>query len=595
MSKSSVAAAIKDARLALISVAVFSGAINILVLTASLYMLQVYDRVLPSRSVPTLIGITILVVLLYAALGALDFTRIRALSRIGLGIDKRLRPRVLQAVLHVPMRAKAGTDATLPIRDLDQIRSFLSGLGPTALFDMPWLPIYIVLIYALHPALGVFAIVSALLLLALTALTELKTAVVAKAATESSSQRQALGEAMQRNAEVINAMGLGRSVTTRWAALNERYLADQMSISDAASGLGSVSKVLRLFLQSGILGLGAYLAIKGELSPGALIAASIVLSRALAPLELAIAHWKGFVRMRESAKRLDALFLEMPARQPQPTALPAPERTFEVKDLSVAPPGETVPVISRVSFALEAGDGLGVIGPSAAGKSTLVRALVGAWQPLQRGGGSVRLDGATLDQWSSGTIGRCIGYLPQDIALFDGTIAENIARLDPSAPSEAIIAAAKLAGIHDIIVRLPAGYETGIGSGGMKLSAGLRQRVGLARALYGDPFLVVLDEPNSNLDAEGDLALTTAIRSVRARGGIAIVVAHRPSALASVNKVLAMVNGKVQAFGPRDDILKRVLGPVADGVGSAPTATPGPGSGFPQTARAPRVRYAVQG
>lgn len=595
MSKSSVAAAIKDARLALISVAVFSGAINILVLTASLYMLQVYDRVLPSRSVPTLIGITILVVLLYAALGALDFTRIRALSRIGLGIDKRLRPRVLQAVLHVPMRAKAGTDATLPIRDLDQIRSFLSGLGPTALFDMPWLPIYIVLIYALHPALGVFAIVSALLLLALTALTELKTVVVAKAATESSSQRQALGEAMQRNAEVINAMGLGRSVTTRWAALNERYLADQMSISDAASGLGSVSKVLRLFLQSGILGLGAYLAIKGELSPGALIAASIVLSRALAPLELAIAHWKGFVRMRESAKRLDALCLEIPARQPQPTALPAPERTFEVKDLSVAPPGETVPVISRVSFALEAGDGLGVIGPSAAGKSTLVRALVGAWQPLQRGGGSVRLDGATLDQWSSGTIGRCIGYLPQDIALFDGTIAENIARLDPSAPSEAIIAAAKLAGIHDIIVRLPAGYETGIGSGGMKLSAGLRQRVGLARALYGDPFLVVLDEPNSNLDAEGDLALTTAIRSVRARGGIAIVVAHRPSALASVNKVLAMVNGKVQAFGPRDDILKRVLGPVADGVGSAATATPGPGSGFPQTARAPRVRYAVQG
>lgn len=575
MSTSSVKSAIGRSRSAFFGVGIFSGIINVLVLTGSLYMLQVYDRVLPSRSVPTLIGITILLVVLYAAFGALDFARIRTLSRIGLGIDRQLRSRVMEAVLVVPIRAKQGADALQPVRDLDQIRSFLSGLGPTAFFDMPWMPVYIGLIYFLHPVLGMFAIGSAILLVGLTLLTEMKTRAPAREATKSSSQRYAFSEAARRNAEVIQAMGLGNRVVARWEKLNERYLGDQLSMSDAASGIGTMSKVLRLLLQSGILGLGAYLAIKGELSAGSLIAGSIILSRALAPIEVAIANWKGFVGMRHSVQRLDALLAKLPAQEIS-MALPRPTRMLAVKDLSVAPPGETMPTISAVSFALEAGDGLGVIGPSAAGKSTLIRALVGAWQPLPRGG-SVRLDGATLDQWTPEALGRDVGYLPQDIELFDGTVAENIARLDPDAPSEAIIEAAKLAGIHEMIVHLPDGYQTRIGDGGTKLSAGQRQRVGLARALYGNPFLVVLDEPNSNLDQQGDLALTTAIRSVRDRGGIVVVVAHRPSALAGLDKVLAMNRGQVQAFGPRDEVLKSVLQAVpAPQPAQQPSAPVGP-------------------
>jgi ATP-binding cassette subfamily C protein len=570
VSVSSVKAAIGKSRLAFIGVGVFSGIINVLVLTGSLYMLQVYDRVLPSRSIPTLIGITLLLVILYAAYGALDFARTRVLSRIGLGIDRQLRTRVMKAVLLVPIRAKQSMDALQPVRDLDQIRAFLSGMGPTALFDMPWLPVYIALIYMLHPVLGIFAIAAALLLVALTALTEMKTKKPAKEATQSSSQRHAFTEAARRNAEVIQAMGLGGRIANRWEKVNERYLGDQINMSDASTGIGSVSKVLRLLLQSGILGLGAYLAIKGELSPGALIAGSIVLSRALAPIEVAISNWKGFVGMRQSMHRLDQLLAALPDKEVA-TALPRPSRTLEVKDLAVAPPGEAIPAISGVTFSLQAGDGLGVIGPSAAGKSTLIRALVGAWAPLPRGG-SVRLDGATLDQWAPEAIGRDIGYLPQDIELFDGTVAENISRLEPEPRSEAVIAAAQLAGIHDMIVHLPEGYETRIGDAGTKLSAGQRQRLGLARALYGDPFLVVLDEPNSNLDTQGDMALTSAIRAVRDRGGIVIVVAHRPSALAGLDKVLAMAKGQVQAFGPRDDVLKSVLQPLSAPAHAAPPA-----------------------
>ncbi|WP_295559316.1 type I secretion system permease/ATPase [uncultured Hyphomicrobium sp.] len=572
MSQSSVKEAIGKSRQAFLGVGLFSGIINILVLTGSLYMLQVYDRVLPSRSVPTLIGITLLLVLLYAAYGALDFARVRVLSRIGLGIDRQLRARVMDAVLVAPLRTKAGFDALQAVRDLDQVRSFLSGLGPTALFDMPWLPVYVGLIYLLHPVLGLFAIASAILLVALALLTEMKTKAPSKDAIKSSSQRHAFTEAARRNAEVVQAMGLGNRVVSTWEKVNERYLTDQIAMSDAAGGIGSVSKVLRLLLQSGILGLGAYLAIKGELSAGSLIAGSIILSRALAPIEVAISNWKGFVGMRQSMARLDALLAALPARG-VPTALPRPSASLEVKDLSVAPPGETLPAISNISFRLEAGDGLGVIGPSAAGKSTLIRALVAAWTPLPRGG-SVRLDGATLDQWAPEAIGRDIGYLPQDIELFDGTVAENIARLDPQASSDAVIAAAKLAGIHDMIVHLADGYQTRIGEGGTKLSAGQRQRVALARALYGDPFLVVLDEPNSNLDTQGDMALTGAIRAVRERGGIVIVVAHRPSALAGLDKVLALAKGQVQAFGPRDEVLKAVLQNVQVPAPATPAAAP---------------------
>lgn len=558
------------ARSAFIGVGIFSGVINVLALAGSMYMLQIYDRVIPSKSVPTLIGLSVLLILLYVAFGALDHVRIRVLSRIGVGIDRKLRPRVLEAVLLLPLRARPGTDGLQPVRDLDQVRAFLSSLGPTALFDMPWLPIYLALIYFLHPILGFFATAGAVVLVVLTALTEFRTRGPAKAAMGTGSARAAFGAAVHRNAEVIRAMGLEKRIGDRWHGLNERHLTDQLGMSDAATSIGALSKVMRLLLQSGMLGLGAYLAIQGQVSAGAIIAAAIVMSRALAPIEVAIAHWKGFTQMRDSSKRLDALLASLP-KAGELTQLAPPVKSLAVKNVFVAPPGHQLATLLDVTFGLEAGDALGVIGPSASGKSTLVRAVVGAWLPMPRGG-DIRLDGATHNQWRPEDLGRYIGYLPQDIELFDGTVAENIARLDAAAKSADIIAAAALAGIHEMIVNLAEGYQTRIGEGGARLSAGQRQLVGLARALYGNPFLVVLDEPNSNLDAAGDAALTRAIAAVRSRGGIVIVVAHRRSALFSVNKVLALANGRVQAFGPRDEVLQRVLRPDAKAAPALPNS-----------------------
>jgi len=554
----SVVGAIRSAWAGWLSVGVFTGTVNVLALSGSLYMLQVYDRVIPSRSVPTLVGLTVLLVLLYAAHGVLDLIRSRLLTRIGMRTDQLLRERVFTAMRLLPLRARQAADTVAPMRELDQIRSFLSGMGPTALFDIPWMPIYLALIFLLHPVLGLFATGGALILVLLTLLTELRTRDPTRRASMTAGARHAFGEAVRRNAEVIQAMGLGERLNRRWNELSGDNLAANLAVSDASNGLGTISKVLRLLLQSGMLGLGGYFTIKGELSPGAIIATSITMSRALAPVEVAISNWRGFVAARQSVKRLTKLFAALPGADAAVMELPRPSVSLAVQGLAVAAPGMTTPIIHNVSFQLAAGAGLAILGPSASGKSTLARALVGAWQPLPRHG-TVRLDGATLDQWQPDVLGRYIGYLPQDIELFDGTIAENIARLDPDAPSEAIIAAARLAGVHDMIVHMPNGYRTRIGEAGTRLSAGQRQRLGLARALYGDPFLVVLDEPNSNLDAVGDFALMHAIKSVRQRGGIVVVVAHRPAVLAGLDQVLAMANGQMQAFGPKDDILKAML------------------------------------
>jgi ATP-binding cassette subfamily C protein len=579
--------ALRRCRTLFVSVGVFSGLINLLALTGSFYMLQVYDRVLPSHSVPTLVGLTLLMAGLYIANGLLDFFRVRVMSRVGVRIDNEVREKVFQALHLLPLRARTAGDGLQPVRDLDQIRSFFSGLGPTAFFDLPWVPVYLGVVFLLHPLLGIFAFAGALLLICLTFLTERRTTVPMQSASRSGAQRLAFGEETRRNAEVIRALGLEKRMQDRWEALNTRHLTDQLGASDAAGGMGTVSKVLRLFLQSGILGLGAYLVIQGQVSAGTIIAASIIMSRALAPIETAIAHWRGFVAARQSYRRLIDLFGSLGLKDPgSMVALPKPTSSLAVQGVSVAPPGEQRPVIQGVSFALAAGDGLGIIGPSGSGKSTLARALVGIWQPMwaqMRMGGSIRLDGATLDQWATDDLGRHIGYLPQDVSLFAGTIAENIARFDPEATSEAILTAARSAGVHDMIVQLPEGYQTVVGEGGAGLSAGQRQRIALARALYGDPFLVVLDEPNSNLDAAGEAALTQAIQSIRARGGIAIVIAHRPAALAAVDKVLAMAKGQVQAFGPKSEVLRQVLqaAPVPP---PAAQASPPP---VPQAARPP--------
>lgn len=549
----------------LTGVALFSGAINILALAGSFYMLQVYDRVLPSQSVPTLVGLSILMFGLYVINGTLEFIRARIMSRIGTRVDNTLSPSVFAAVQILPLRTRGGGDGMLPLRDLDTIRNFMSGLGLTALFDLPWMPVYLCFVYILHPTLALVATLGALVLIALTVVTEYRSSKPIKAASQAGGQRLALAETARRNAEAIYAMGIGPHIGKRYDALNKTYLAHQLQASDAAGGIGNVTKVIRMLLQSAVLGLGAYLVIKNELSAGAIIAASIAVSRALAPIETAIAHWKSFVSARLSATRLGELLTAAGSQQGEVIELPAPKQKLQVEALFIAPPGQQEPIVRNIAFGLDRGDALGVIGPSGSGKSTLARALVGVWPPLNPAG-AVRLDGASLDQWSPEKLGRHIGYMPQDVELFHGTVAENIARFDDQASSEAVVAAAKAAGSHDLIVRLADGYQTIIGEGGRALSGGERQRVALARALYGNPFLVVLDEPNASLDSAGDAALSEAILAVRRRGGIAIVIAHRPSALSAVNKVLVLDSGQTRAFGPKDEVLRTILQQVPPGV-----------------------------
>ena len=547
-------AAVASCRAAFLGVAVFSGLINLLALTSSIYMLQLYDRVIPSHSVPTLVGLTILMLLLFAGYGVLDTVRSRVMSHIGLRIDRALRVRVFELVLLLPLRAKS-SDSLQPVRDLDQVRGFLTGAGPIALFDLPWMPFYLGLVFLLHPWLGLLGTIGAATLLGLTMLTEVRSRAPTKSASTSAAARLSIGEAARRTAEVIRALGMGPHISAIWSAHNEKYLTDQVGASDVAVTYGTLSKVLRLILQSAVLGLGAYLVIMGQVSGGVMIAASILVSRALAPIEIAIANWRGFLSSRQSAERLSKLLQSLPIR-PEAMVLPTPARTFAVEGLWIAAPGYQKPIVENASFLLQAGDGLGVIGPSASGKSTLARALVGAWLPLR---GNIRLDGGALDQWSPAALGVNIGYLPQDIELFDSSVAQNIARFDKNAPATAIIAAAQKAGAHEMILQLPEGYETRIGDGGTALSAGQRQRVALARALYDDPFLVVLDEPSSNLDADGDAALMRAIASVRQRGGIVIIVTHRPAALLGLDQLLVMSGGQVQAFGPKDEVLRKVV------------------------------------
>jgi len=568
--KAILGAALASCRTAFIGVALFSGVVNILALTGSLYMLQVYDRVIPSHSVPTLVGLTVLMVGMYAMNGGFELLRTRILARVGLRFDRALRQRVFTAMLLLPIRVGANGDGQQPVRDLDQIRAFLQSAGPTALFDLPWMPMYMGLVFLLHPWLGLLSLAGAAVLVGLTFLTEVLGREPSQAASRSAAAVNVFGDSSRRNSEVVQAMGLGPQLGELWGQLNAQHQRDQLTATDRVAGISTLTRVIRMVLQSSILGLGAYLTVKGEATGGVMIASSILTSRALAPVETAIANWRGFLSARQSYTRLRKLLESLPS-DGETMQLPAPKSSLVVSGLTVAAPGQARPLIRGVSFQLEAGQGLGIIGPSASGKSTLARALVGVWLPVPMGGGSVRLDGAALDQWQSADLGRHIGYLPQDIELFGGSVAQNIARFQPDASSRAIISAAQAAGVHDLILLLPHGYDTRIGEGGVSLSAGQRQRIALARALYGDPFLVVLDEPNSNLDAAGDGALSGAITSVRARGGIVIMIAHRPSALATIEHLLVMANGQQVAFGPKDEVLKKTTASAA----AAPAMAPG--------------------
>lgn len=539
---------------ALLAVALFSAVVNILGMTGSLYMLQVYDRVMPSQSVPTLVGITIVMVWLYAAYGLLDFVRLRLLVRIGNTLDRRLHRNAFEASLLLPLRTGHEGSRVQPIRDLDQIRSFVSGTGPTAFFDLPWIPFYIAVIYLMHPSLGILATAGAMVIVLLTLIAEGLGKGPGRRATESVISRTTFADAGRRNAEVIRAMGLSQRFAAFWSEQSTRFLADQRRLSDIVGFAGALSRTLRMVLQSLMLGLGAYLVIEGEASGGVIIASSIMLARSLAPVDIAIANWRGFISARQSYGQLSRT-LKAFVNHGQPMALPRPHNVLSVDGLTVTAPGQQKPIIQNITFVLRAGAALGVIGPSASGKSTLVRALVGAWPSIR---GTVRLDHAALDQWDPEALGRDIGYLPQDIELFDGTVADNISRFDSNASPNDILSAAQASGVDQMILRLPDGFQTRVGEGGTALSAGQRQLVGLARALYGEPFLVVLDEPNSNLDSDGDVSLATAIHGVRRRGGVVIVVAHRPSALSNVDQLLVMAGGTVQAFGPKETVLAAV-------------------------------------
>jgi len=545
-----------------IAAALLSGVINVLALTGSLYMLEIYDRVLPSRSLSILATLTVAMIGLYAVSGLLEWYRMRLLSRAGARIDSELAEHVFPAAQRLALRGSPQRDRLQPLRSLDHIRTFLSGRALTALFDLPWLPIYLGVIFLLHPLLGLFATLSAMLLVCLAVLAELRCASPTKTATDSGAKRWATGAAVLSSAETTRAMGFGPRLFRRWTALNAAHLNDQLIASAAANRVGSAARTIRSIVQSGIVGLGAFLVIWDQGSIGVIVAASILLSRALAPVETTITHWRSISLARQSYVRLAILLYTAQSRAEIRPGLAKPHLSLSVEHLSVTPPGAAHPVVHDIGFALKAGDGLGIIGPSASGKSTLVRALAGAWSAVSTKG-CVRLDDMMIERWLPDTLGQHVGYMAQDIQFFEGTVAENISRFDPAAAPQDTLRAARAAEAHDMIAQLPQGYQTQVGGHGTVLSAGQRQRLALARALYHDPFLVVLDEPNANLDHCGSVALQNAIASVRKRGGIAIVVAHRGGALAAIDQVLVMANGRAQTFGPKEKVLPRVLRPVA--------------------------------
>ena len=547
-------------------IAVFSGVINLLMLSGSLYMLQVYDRVIPSRSIATLLGLSLMVLLAYLMQGYFDALRARMLCRVATLFDAGLQDSIHTALATLPLRGVKPMLMQQPLRDLDQVRAFMSGMGPTAFLDMPWIPIFLVALFLFHPLIGLVALLGTISIIAMTLLNERLSRGAARAAMDTSAQRQVLADATQRNAEVVRALGMTERFGVRWSEVNERYLRENIRTADLQANLGAGAKVLRYVLQSGMLGVGAYLVVADRASGGIMVASSIMMGRALAPVEVALGSWKQLVAARQGIARLRDICKVTAKPAAPPVALPRPCRQLSVQAVTVVAPGTDKPIVSDISFSLEAGTGLALLGASASGKTSLSKVLVGIWPAAH---GVVRLDGAAIDQWRNEDLGRHVGYLPQDVALFDGTVAENICRFDERAESDAILKAARIAGVHDLILGLPQGYSTRIGQGGMSLSAGQRQRIGLARALFGDPFLVVLDEPNANLDADGENALSRAIKIMRHNKSIVIVVSHRPSALAALNMAMVLYNGNAIAFGTCAEIFSRVGGSAAPPVAQA--------------------------
>ena len=534
----------------------FSFAINILMLAGPLFMLQVYDRVMTSGSIPTLVALFAITAGLYAVIGILELVRSRIVVRIGVEVDQRLSERIFRASLR---RTLATPGQALPaLRELDSLRQFVSSQGPLTFFDAPWTPVYLVVIFLVHWVLGVTALVGGVLLVALAWMSESRSRGPIIEAGKASSRSLELAETGQRNAEAITAMGMLGAYIARWQRANGEAIAWQTLATDRLGGMAAVSKAARLLLQSLMLAVGAWLAVKGDISAGSIIAGTIIFGRALAPVEQGITHWRGFLKARESYFKLDDLLNREPV-PPQKTALPTPKGHLEVTALRVAAPDTRQLILSNLNFRLEPGQMLAVIGPSASGKSTLARTIVGLWPAFS---GLIELDGARLDQWDGEALGRHIGYLPQNVELFSGTVKDNISRFRQDATDDEIMAAARMAHAHEMILALPQGYDTELGNFGTYLSAGQRQRIGLARALFGNPALIVLDEPNANLDRSGDEALSSAIDGCRTRGQAIMLVSHRVQAIGKADLLLYLDRGMQRAFGPRAEVMKLFQGPA---------------------------------
>lgn len=552
--RSELAAVLRQFRQAFMAAGVFSMLINILGLVPTIYMLQVYDRVLQSRSGTTLLMLTLVIVLLYFVQAMLELARSRLLIRIGTGIDLKMNDRVFVASFEQNLKRKMGS-AGAALADLTGVRQFLTGTGLFAFFDAPWAPIYLVVIFLLHPWLGVFAVITAILLCCMAWITEKVTRAPLMEASKEANQSTAYATNTLRNAEVIEAMGMLDNLKNRWREKQMRFLQLQSQASDRSASISSVTKSIRIAVQSLVLGLGAWLVIEGKMTPGGMIAGSILLGKTLAPIELAIGAWKQFLTARAAYDRLEKLLEENPVRE-EAMSLPRPAGHLLVERVTATVPGSQQIILQQVGFQAQPGDVVGIIGPSASGKSSLARLLVGVWPSVS---GKVRLDGADVYQWRKQELGTAVGYLPQDIELFEGTVAENICRFGV-VDAEKVVTAAKMAGVHEMILKFPKGYETEIGEGGSHLSGGQRQRIGLARALYGKPSFVVLDEPNSNLDDSGEAALVQAVMQLKAMGSTVVLISHRSSILAVVDKLLLLVNGTVQAFGPKDQVMQALQG-----------------------------------
>ena len=549
--KSPVRSAIFSMRKAWIAVGILSMFVNILMLTGPLYMLQIYDRVITSQSMSTLVVLSLLMVALYGFMGLLDFFRSRILVRIGTYVDEELSASLFKNWLKQGVRGKL-TNGQRPLHSLAVIKRFLVGSSPTTFFDVPWTPIYIAVIFMIDWTLGVFATVGAILVLIVAIAAELRTRNKEKISQNSRAKSQKFTQKVYSQSEAVISMGMTSEMINRWESLKREGEESDLTASDISGGATAVSKAFRMFLQSAILGLGASLAIQQIITPGAMIAGSIILGRALAPIQMVIGQWRGWLQTKNAYVDLNEFYAAMPSGT-EKISLPTPTGALIVDRVSAGPPGAKKATLKNLNFKVLPGDGLCILGPSGSGKSSLARLLVGVWLPQQ---GSVRLDGATLDQWETEDLGKHVGYLPQKAELFEGTVGENISRFRENVQPEAMIRAAQIAGFHEFILSLPEGYNTQLGDNGIILSVGQIQRLALARAVFGDPCLVVLDEPNSNLDAAGDKALNGAIQYMRSQNKTVIIISHRPTAMAAVNKVLMLRGGQQEKFGLKEQIFK---------------------------------------